>query len=358
MRITALIPAHNEAESIVDTVHSLQMQTLPPTTILVIADNCTDDTVSLARDAGAEVYETMGNVDKKAGALNQVLDLLLPDLGSDDFVLVMDADTALGPEFLSTATSRLQDDATLGACGGSFYAKNEDTLVQVVQGNEYARYVREICRRKGARANVLTGAGSLFRASVLSEVAAARDAGTIPGTGVYKQDALTEDNELTLAVKTLGYSVVSPLACSIYTDAPSTTKELYAQRLRWRRGALEDLKSYGLTKTTAPYFGKMIWSVVVSILSFIYLVLVFRLYTGGASFIFSPFWTGVFVVYVADRWWTIRHRSGRAQMAALILPIEIAYDLFQQAVLGRALWDFAFRTEQRWVHTTPVKEVN
>ena len=69
--ITVLIPAHNEAGCIAATIASLRAQSSSPERIIVVADNCTDDTVPIARAAGVEVVETVGNQKKKAGALNQ-----------------------------------------------------------------------------------------------------------------------------------------------------------------------------------------------------------------------------------------------------------------------------------------------
>ena len=47
--VTALIPARNEALHIAATLESLRRQTVPPTAVWVIADNCTDDTAEVAR---------------------------------------------------------------------------------------------------------------------------------------------------------------------------------------------------------------------------------------------------------------------------------------------------------------------
>ena len=71
--VTVLIPAHNEAACIADTIASLRSQSHQPARIVVVADNCTDETVAIARGAGVEVFETVGNTKKKAGALNQAL---------------------------------------------------------------------------------------------------------------------------------------------------------------------------------------------------------------------------------------------------------------------------------------------
>lgn len=71
--IIALLPAHNEASSIEKAIASVQNQTLPPDEILVVCDNCTDDTAALAAASGARITATVSNMAKKAGALNQAL---------------------------------------------------------------------------------------------------------------------------------------------------------------------------------------------------------------------------------------------------------------------------------------------
>ena len=49
LQLTALVPAHNEALTIAATLQSLWSQTRPPDRVVVVADNCTDDTAELAR---------------------------------------------------------------------------------------------------------------------------------------------------------------------------------------------------------------------------------------------------------------------------------------------------------------------
>ena len=73
LRLTVLVPAHDEALTIGAALSSPHGQTRPPDRVLVIADNCTDDTAEVARRLGADVYSTVANTDKKAGGLNQAL---------------------------------------------------------------------------------------------------------------------------------------------------------------------------------------------------------------------------------------------------------------------------------------------
>jgi glycosyltransferase involved in cell wall biosynthesis len=63
-----LIPAYNEEAVLGPTLESLARKSRPPDRVLVIADNCSDRTVEIARAHGVEVHETVGNTEKKAGA--------------------------------------------------------------------------------------------------------------------------------------------------------------------------------------------------------------------------------------------------------------------------------------------------
>ena len=53
--ITILIPAHNESTGIVPTLEDVKAQMIAGDRLLIVADNCIDDTATVARQAGAEV---------------------------------------------------------------------------------------------------------------------------------------------------------------------------------------------------------------------------------------------------------------------------------------------------------------
>jgi biofilm PGA synthesis N-glycosyltransferase PgaC len=71
---------------------------------------------------------------------------------------------------------------------------------------------------------------------------------------VYDTRVLTEDYELTLALLHLGYKVVSPRGARLTTEVMESWGDLYRQRLRWKRGAVENLRDYGLTRVTLSYW--------------------------------------------------------------------------------------------------------
>src|SRR5258708_24399254 len=53
--VAVLIPAHDEAKGILATLNDIRPQLRPTDRLLVVADNCTDDTAAVAASAGAEV---------------------------------------------------------------------------------------------------------------------------------------------------------------------------------------------------------------------------------------------------------------------------------------------------------------
>jgi cellulose synthase/poly-beta-1,6-N-acetylglucosamine synthase-like glycosyltransferase len=92
--VAVLIPAHNEAAGIEATLRCLQAQRRAGDRVLVVADNCSDDTAALARRAGAEVIERSDAVDRGKGF---ALDFGVRHLSARPpaMVLIVDADCLL-----------------------------------------------------------------------------------------------------------------------------------------------------------------------------------------------------------------------------------------------------------------------
>lgn len=348
MNVIALLPAHNESATILEAIAGLRAQTSPPNRIIVIPDNCTDDTEALARAEGAEIFPTVGNTAKKAGALNQALSALLPTLDDNDIILVQDADTILSEAFLEVAGERFRADLRLGAVSGVFYGEEGSGLLGLLQRNEYFRYAREI-RRKGGRVMVLSGTSSAFRASALRDVAASRGS-RIPGESgsVYDTLALTEDNEITLAMKTLAWKLVSPEGCSATTEVMTTVGDLWRQRIRWQRGAVENLLHYGWTPVTGRYWGQqaMIAFGVFALAFYIVLTVITAVVT--QTFTISPLWASIGLIFVAEKVVTAWRGGWRSRLIAAPLVVEIFYDLFIQCVFVHAITQIVLRREAKW----------
>ena len=206
--VVALIPAHDEQDRIGKAIRSLDEQNSKPDLTIVIADGCTDRTALAAQSAGADVFVTAGNEHKRAGALNQVLDLLLPQLRDDDAVLIMNADSFLAPTFVDEARRRLTEG--VGGVGGVFIGLEGGGFVELLHNTQYERFSRDLARHNDGPL-VLTGAATLFSVQTLWNVVMARAAGLVPGGGsnVYNHDSVDADGELTLALVHLGYKVLA-----------------------------------------------------------------------------------------------------------------------------------------------------
>ena len=54
-RIAVIVPAHNESSGILPTIEDIKSQLGPGDRLIVVADNCSDDTATVAAAAGAQV---------------------------------------------------------------------------------------------------------------------------------------------------------------------------------------------------------------------------------------------------------------------------------------------------------------
>jgi cellulose synthase/poly-beta-1,6-N-acetylglucosamine synthase-like glycosyltransferase len=107
-RLAILMPAHDEALLIAATVAGVRTQLQASDRLVVIADNCSDQTATLARAAGAEVIERSDPVRRGKG---YALDFGVQYLKSDppELLVILDADCQLADgalEQLATASVR------------------------------------------------------------------------------------------------------------------------------------------------------------------------------------------------------------------------------------------------------------
>lgn len=354
--VIAIIPAYNEQDSIERTLNSLRNQTRRPDEIIVVADNCTDDTISLALAAGVSVMESRNNADGKAGALNGLLNEILPILDDEDAIMVMDADTCLSETFIESTVNTLfgQSKKPIAGVGGIFLADDIAPLnfVEQLQSNEYVRYQRRLSRRRG-RALVLTGTGTVFKVGVLRQVQHARITGRLPDFGkaqsVYDISALTEDNELTICVKELGYRVVSPKDCTVKTAMMPSLLSLYKQRRRWQRGALENIIAHRINLNTLPYLLRQILTYIgVLFLPFyIYTLTVALLKESDINF-FQPLWLAVMAMYIFEQTFSVRKGGRKAIVVSLMVVPEILMNMFLDVIYTVTLFGALFATDEAW----------
>ena len=234
-RFMAIIPAHNEEAVVANLIESLKKQTYNKDLydIYVIADNCTDNTAKVAKQAGAIVYERFDETKKTKGyALNWFLQQKIKENAPYDAFFIFDADNIVDKNFIKNMNKKL--------CQG------ED----VVQG------YRDI---KNPSDNWITSGYALFYWTMHRFYHLARyNLGLSPllnGTGfmvrfdVVKPQGwdtvtLTEDIEFSLkriiAGKKLGWATDA----IVYDEQPTGFKQSWSQRSRWTVGHMQCIKEY------------------------------------------------------------------------------------------------------------------
>jgi cellulose synthase/poly-beta-1,6-N-acetylglucosamine synthase-like glycosyltransferase len=96
LKTAVLMPAHNEAIGIGQVLKALLPQLSPSDRLVVIADNCTDETATIARGMGATVIERRDTTRRGKGyALDYGVSFLAAN--PPDVVVIVDADCVVQP---------------------------------------------------------------------------------------------------------------------------------------------------------------------------------------------------------------------------------------------------------------------
>ena len=322
-RTVALVPAYNEEEHIGATVESLLRQTRQLDRIVVVADNCTDRTVSIAGSyEGVEVIETVGNTARKAGALNQGLQHVGRGYG---YVVQMDADTELDERFVEEAVGELEADPELGGVCSRFFAKDTTGLLRLLQAMEYVRYDYVRHFREG-KVSVLSGTGVVFRSSAL------------PPGKPWNEESLVEDFALTLSLKRRGWKVKAGDRALVYTDTMPTLRTFWRQRLRWLRGTFEELHREGWQTHTQRDILMQFVSVGVIGLRLLWVAAIVATILLSGDFEFAPLWILPTLVIAAERMKSVWKLGWRARLTAVTLLPEEMYQLLREAYVTRAAY--------------------
>ena len=226
-RLAVLVPAHNESSGLLPTLGDIQRQLLPGDRLLVVADNCTDDTADVARARGAEVVERHDTTRVGKGyALDKGLQHL--SLDPPDIIIIIDADCRIEGGTIEQLA------LTCATTGRPAQAVNVVTSPTKSLVNhkvaEFAGRVKRWLRPLGLSVLglpcQLTGTGMAFPFNVL------RSADLTSGS-------ITEDLKLGLELSLAGYSPVFCPSARVTSEFPSSVKGTRTQRKRWEQGHID-----------------------------------------------------------------------------------------------------------------------
>ncbi|MBW4690801.1 MAG: glycosyltransferase [Lyngbya sp. HA4199-MV5] len=229
--IAVLVPAHDEAGGIGTALSTVLPQLTPHDRLIVIADNCTDETAVVAREAGATVIERH---DLEHRGKGYALDFGLKFLASapPDVVVVVDAD-CLVAEGAIAQISRLagmkQRPVQASYLLAQPSAPSPSAAVSIL-----AFTVKNLVRPLGlaqlGQPCLLTGTGMAFPWSVIHQVS-------------WASGNIVEDMQLSLDLLLAGYPTVFCAEASVTGALPQQEQAAMSQRTRWEHGHLQTLLS-------------------------------------------------------------------------------------------------------------------
>jgi glycosyltransferase involved in cell wall biosynthesis len=246
-QVVAIIPAYNEEETIEKTIVSLLRQTRRLDLIVVVANNCTDETVARAEKlvaswlaANVTVLDLHDVKDGKAEALNIAWNALCLDA---DFVMTVDADSELPPHAVASWIAEFGEDPALGGSSPQVVMTGNSLLCRM-QRSEFTKSATFGLKRN--KVSVISGTGCCYRNEVLREVALRPD----QEAGPWTYNSIVEDFYLTYRLRQAGWKAqVSP---GVWCDTGSmqTLRALWYQRIKWQTGTTADLISFGFNRLT------------------------------------------------------------------------------------------------------------
>lgn len=227
LRFAVIIPAHNESINLLVAVNSLKscQQPCGSYDLVVIADNCTDDTADIARKAGCFVLERKHDTLLGKGyALEFAFDKLIEQ--DYDAFIVVDADTRCENNFvvelekrLAAGSEVLQVPYFVDDSMGSFYSQ----IVNI--GFRAFNYLRPSAREQLGLSAGIFGTGFALKRNVVEDVP-------------YTANSIVEDVEYHISLVRAGYRSRFVSETRVYSAMPESSDNAKTQRSRWEGGRL------------------------------------------------------------------------------------------------------------------------
>jgi cellulose synthase/poly-beta-1,6-N-acetylglucosamine synthase-like glycosyltransferase len=226
-RFAFLIAARNEESVIANLVESLMQQNYPRDLfdVIVIPNNCTDQTRLVAQQAGARILTCPGPVRSKGDVLNFALpEISRPEKGYDA-ICVIDADNLVHPDFLLAMNQALLSGAKIA----QGYRDSKNPADTGITGS-YSIYFWLLNRFfNRARQNLglsvpIGGSGFMISAELVRKM------------GAFRLITMTEDLELTILCHLAGEKGTWVPNAVVYDEQPLTFSQSWKQRSRWSGG--------------------------------------------------------------------------------------------------------------------------
>ncbi len=250
--VTVLVPAHNEALTIVRCLESIRVNTYRKTQVIVVNDASTDSTRKIVEDYIAkhptrnfQIVSKHNNVGK-AKALNSALRRYV----RGELVMTLDADSCIDKHAIARAV-RYFDDPKIAGVAANVRILHQPSVLGILQRFEHMIGYRS--KKFYSITNsefVIGGVASTFRRSLMSRV------------GNYDTDSATEDISLSLKIAALGnkrHRIIYGADILAMTEGVQSFGALLRQRYRWKLGSIQNLiKFRRLTFARSSKYSRML----------------------------------------------------------------------------------------------------
>lgn len=232
-----IVPAYNEAESIADTIRSLQAQTIQPEEIVVVDDGSSDETGAVARALGVTVVRPQVGTGSKAGAQN----FALSQVGTE-FTMAIDADTTLAPDAIEKLLAALDAPGVAAACG-FVIPRNVGTLwergryIEYMFAFSFYKQVQDYYEKP----LIASGCFSMYKSKSLI------------AHGGWETRTLAEDMDLTWSLYEAGEKVRFVPEAFCYPIEPQTYQFMSRQLRRWSHGFVQNVRLHWRGVLGVPY---------------------------------------------------------------------------------------------------------
>ncbi len=238
-RYAVVISARNESSVIGQLIQSIKAQNYPSelVDVFVIADNCTDDTAEVARNAGALVYERSNTEQVGKGyALDwmfKIIDTEYADKNYEAF-MIFDADNLLDQNYIAEMNKVFDRGYRIITS----YRNSKNFGSNWISSGYSLWFLREAKFLNNSRMQLntscaISGTGFLVSADVIRR------------NGGWIHHLLTEDIEFTVDSVIHGEIIGYCENAVLYDEQPTKFSQSYTQRLRWAKGFYQVFANYG-----------------------------------------------------------------------------------------------------------------
>lgn len=219
-----LVPAHNESEVIGATLQSLAKACGTNARVIVIADNCTDDTAQKARAMSFEVIErTHAHERGKGYAL--AYGLAYSQKYCPDVAIVVDADCDISQNAIDVLMASAHHHQTI--VQGAYRLVAPEGASSKLKISEFAVFIKNIIRPLGLAklggSVPITGSGFAIPAVMFESISLA-------------SGEIVEDMKLGLDLVLMNQQVKFAFAAKIMSELPTQAIATQTQRARWEHG--------------------------------------------------------------------------------------------------------------------------